>query len=95
MMSLGCVMENMWLMASSLGLGFQILDVFSMSSVEPEVMSLLAVPSHMKIAVAARQGYPIATPGHYLRARREVDEFTHWKRFVNKSLDGRLKEKKP
>lgn len=95
MMSLGCVMENMWLMASSLGLGFQILDVFSMSSVEPEVMSLLAVPSHMKIAVAARLGYPTATLGHYLRVRREVEEFTHWNRFVNKSLDGRLKEKKP
>lgn len=87
MMSLGCVMENMWLMAHSLGLGLQIMDVFSMPSVEPEVKDLLAIPTSMKIAVAARLGYPIATPGHYLRVRREVEEFTHQNRFGNMGLD--------
>jgi nitroreductase len=87
MMSLGCVLENMWLMASSLGLGLQTMDVFSMPSVEPEVKGLLALPSSMKIAAAARLGYPIATSGHYLRVRREVEEFTHRNRFGNMGLD--------
>ena len=33
-LSLGCVMENMWLMAQSLGVGFQILSAFSAKPVE-------------------------------------------------------------
>ena len=35
----------------------------------------------MKIAVAARVGYPVATSRADLRVRREVGEFTHWNRF--------------
>ncbi len=84
MMSLGCVMENIWLMACSLGIGLQIMDVFSMPSVEPEVKGLLAIPPDMKIAIAARLGYPIAQPAHSLSVRREVEEFTHQNRFGNK-----------
>jgi nitroreductase len=37
MMSLGCVTENMWLMAESLGIGFHILSVFSAESIEEEL----------------------------------------------------------
>lgn len=85
-MSLGCVMENLWLTAQSLGLGLQILSVFSSPSVEHEVKSLLAVPPHMKMAFAARLGYPLAPLAHYLRVRREVEEFTHRNRFGNKVL---------
>jgi nitroreductase len=90
MMSLGCVLENIWLMVHSLGLGLQVMDVFSMPSVEPEIKSLLAIPPGMKMAIAARLGYPIATPGHYLRVRREMEEFTHQNRFSNKDTDERL-----
>ncbi|SRR6266487_1726236 len=87
MMSLGCVLENMWLMAHLLGLGLQVMDVFSMPSVEPAVKDLLAIPPDMKIAIAARLGYPTVAPGHYLRVRREVEEFTHQNRFGNRGLD--------
>jgi nitroreductase len=86
MMSLGCVLENMWLMVHSLGLGFQALSVFSPPSVEQEVKNLLAAPTFMKIAFAVRLGCPV-TSGSYLRVRREAAEFTHRNRFGKKGLD--------
>jgi nitroreductase len=86
-MSLGCVLENMWLVADSLNLGFHTMDVFGMPSVEPAVKDLLAIPTFMKIAVAARVGYPVATSRADLTVRREVGEFTHWNRFGSMDRD--------
>ena len=76
-------------MAQSLGIGMQIMSVFSGTSVEQEVKRILDIPTYMKIAYAARLGYPIATTTHYhyLRVRREVEEFTHQNRFDTKGLD--------
>ena len=82
MMSLGCVLQNMWLMAQSLGLGFQALSVLSGPSVEQAVQQLLCVPAHMKVGFAARLGHP-ATSVPYPRVRREVAEFAHWNHFGN------------
>ncbi|MFC2072699.1 nitroreductase family protein [Chloroflexota bacterium] len=79
-MSLGCVMENMWLMAHSLGIGFQILSVLSGYKVEKQVKSILNIPEHLKIAFSARLGYPISLTKR-LRVRREVNDFTHHNRF--------------
>jgi nitroreductase len=80
MMSLGCVMENMWLVAQSLGIGFHIQSVMSATSVEREVKRILAVPEHLRIGFAVRLGYP-KTPATYLRVRRDVEDFTHRNRF--------------
>ncbi len=84
-MSLGCVMQNMWLMAHSLGIAFQILSALSEREVEKEVKRLLAVPDRLKIAFSARLGYPIA-PQPYLRVRREVEDFAHHNSYGNKEL---------
>jgi len=84
-MSLGCVMENMWLMAHSLGIGVHILSVLSAEDVERQVKPLLAIPDRLKIAFAARLGYPIALP-ESVRVRREVDDFTHHNRYGSKGL---------
>ena len=43
-MSLGCVMENMWLMAHSLGIGFHIVSAISAPPVEKEIKKLLNIP---------------------------------------------------
>jgi nitroreductase len=50
LMSLGCLMQNMWIMAQSLGIGLQILSYFSAPPVETELKKLLGVPEYMKIA---------------------------------------------
>jgi nitroreductase len=86
-MSLGCVMENMWLMAQALGIGFHVLSALSVDAVEKEVKRILAIPEHLRIGFACRLGYPISTPSKYLRVRREVKDLTHYNRFGNKKLD--------
>jgi nitroreductase len=80
MMSLGCVMENMWLTAQALGIGFHVQSVFGTEDVQRDVQRILAAPPHLRVAFAVRLGYPRA-PGSYLRVRREVETFVHWNRF--------------
>jgi nitroreductase len=84
-MSLGCVMENMWLMAQSLGVGLQILSSFSAPPVETELKKLLGIPEYMKIAYTCRLGYPTGA-SKYLRVRREIGDFTHHNRFGNEGI---------
>jgi len=86
-MSLGCVMENMWLMAESLGISFRVMSTFSGKSVEKEVKRILDIPEYMKIAFAVCMGYPISAPTKHLRVRRDVEDFTHHNRFGNKDLE--------
>jgi nitroreductase len=77
---LGCVMENMWLMAQSLGIGFQILSVFGGGPVERETKRILSIPGKMKIAFAVRLGYPVRAP-KYLRVRRDAGLLAHHNRY--------------
>jgi nitroreductase len=81
--SLGCVMENMWLMAHALGVGFHIMSVLGNEPVEREVKELLNIPDNLRLAFSCRLGYPEAAPGEYLRVRREVADFTHRNRYGN------------
>jgi nitroreductase len=80
-MSLGCVMQNMWLMAEAAGIGMQILSALSAEGVEDDLRRILQLPSHMKIAFACRLGYPAAPSGRYLRVRREIQDFAHQNRY--------------
>ena len=79
--SLGCVMENMSLMAQSVGISVQVLSVFSGDAVEKEVKRILNVPEYMKVAFALRLGYPVSAPVRSLRVRRDAERFTHHNRF--------------
>jgi nitroreductase len=80
-MSLGCVMENMWLMAHSLGLGFHVVSSLGSGPLEKEVKRILGIPAKLKIAFTFRLGYPVANGGKYLRVRRDIPDFTHHNRF--------------
>jgi nitroreductase len=84
--SLGCLMENMWLMAQDLGIGYQILSAFGWGSVEEEVKRILKIPEYMKIAYAVRLGYPVSQPSKYLRVRRDIGDFAFCNQF-GKSID--------
>ncbi|MGA2305504.1 MAG: nitroreductase family protein [Acidimicrobiales bacterium] len=81
-MSLGCVMQNMWLTATVLGVSMQIMSVFSAEHVEGELHEILSIPSSMSIAFACRLGYPLEEPGRYLRVRREIQRYTHRNAYV-------------
>ncbi|HVW69092.1 MAG TPA: nitroreductase family protein [Steroidobacteraceae bacterium] len=80
-MSLGCVMQNIWLMAQALGVGLQILSVFNTGAPAKALRLLLEIPDHMKIGFCCRLGYPVESPGNYLRVRRSPGQFIHHNRY--------------
>jgi len=82
-MSLGCVLENMWLMATALGIGFHVVSALSGREASKTIKELLRIPSQWEIAISFRLGYPLATHG-YLRVRRDTHEFTHYNVFKSK-----------
>jgi nitroreductase len=83
--SLGCITENMWLTATALGIGFQIVSSFGSGAVEAEVKQILAIPTSLKIVYAIRLGYSQGQAPNgsasYLRVRRETKDFTHRNRW--------------
>jgi nitroreductase len=81
--SLGCAMENMWLMASSLGIAFHVISALSGDRVEKEVKRILDIPVALKIAFASRLGYSAAAPAQ-VRVRREIEDFTSHNHFGNR-----------
>ena len=76
-MSIGCVMENMWLAAHSLGISFHVET--GMGAPEParEIRKILGIPQELRIAFVARLGYPAKSVGRYLRVRRDIEDFAH------------------
>lgn len=80
--SLGCVMENMWLVAQSLGVSFQVLSVFGGGQVEAKVKRILSIPKPLKIAYAIRLGYtPAGERAENLRVRRDPKVMAHYNSF--------------
>jgi len=84
-MSLGCLMENIWLAAEALGVSVQILSLSATASVEKELKQILDVPDPLKIAYTARLGYPV-TASKGLRVRRDIEDFTHHNKYGNRNL---------
>jgi nitroreductase len=78
--SLGCMMENMWLVAGALGIGFHIVSSISAYPVEKEIKKLLNIPENLQIAFSVRLGYPTG-PVKYLRVRRDIEDFVHYNGF--------------
>ncbi len=81
--SLGCVMENIWLAAQSLGISVQIMSIFSSRPAENDLKRILGIPKFMKIAYAMRLGYPGQRKEmkNYLRVRRDMSTFAHSNRW--------------
>jgi nitroreductase len=84
MISLGCLMQNMWLVANSFGIGLQIQSTLSGSHVEAEVKKLLGVPGPLKIGFTCRIGYPLKDET-YLRVRRDIEDFVHRNHYETKT----------
>lgn len=82
LIGLGCVTENMWLMAESLGIGFQILSTFGNDPVESHARRILGIPRYMNIIFVLRLGYPLSgQKSKPLRVRRDVKTFTHYNKY--------------
>jgi nitroreductase len=84
-MSLGCVMQNVWLMSESLGISMQILSAVSEIEIAERVRRLLAIPGHMNVAFTVRLGYPFKASDSHVRVRRRIQDFTHRNRYSVRS----------
>jgi nitroreductase len=84
--SLGCMMENLWLMATALGIDFHIVSSLAGGSVGDQVKRILAVPENLNIAFSVRLGYLTAPLPPHLRVRRDIEDFCHHNRFGNKGI---------
>lgn len=82
MLSLGCVLENVWLTAHALHLDLQVVSSFSGDPVEDEVKRVLAVPAPWRIAYGLRLGHAVAHAAQAPRIRRDPQRFVHRNRFA-------------
>jgi nitroreductase len=83
-MSLGCLLENIWLEATALGLSVHVVSSIANATVEKQVKRVLGIPRKLKIALSLRLGYPLPGSAATLRVRREIEDFVHYNRFGRK-----------
>lgn len=82
-LSLGCVMENIWLVAQSLGINVHIMSAFE--GIYEELKKMLEIPDYMGYGFALKLGYPVSEK-KYLRVRRDIESFTHHNKYGDKWL---------
>jgi nitroreductase len=87
LISLGCVMENMWLMCESLGVGVHVITVVSNGPVEALMRDVLHIPKEMNVAFACCLGYTVDATPDYSRVRRDLDSFVHHDDFGQRLAD--------
>jgi nitroreductase len=73
---LGCVLENVWPTAQSLGLGCQVLASVADEGVRPALSRVLRVPDRLRIALGCRLGYP-SSHEEPPRVRRAIERWAH------------------
>ena len=81
------MMENLWLMANSLGIDFHILSYLSNGSIKRGIKKLLHIPDGLVIAYSFRLGYAVHHTD-YPRVRRDVADFIHHNGYSNKTSSG-------
>lgn len=80
LLSLGCVLENLWLAADALGLAAQMISSVANEATAASIRRVLGIPDHLAIAYALRIGMPLA-PTPTPRIRREIPAFVHHNRY--------------
>ena len=72
--SLGCMIENMWLMATALGIDFHIISSLANEPIVDGVKQILGIPKELAVALSIRLGHA-ADEHQGLRVRRELADF--------------------
>jgi len=81
MISLGCVLENIWLAAHVSHLDVQVVSAFSGDGAESEIRRVLDVPEPWRVAFALRVGHAVG-PTNQPRVRRLPADFVGRNRFL-------------
>lgn len=76
-MSLGFMLENLWLMANAQGVGVRIVSAFAGEPMESKVKEMLSIPSSLKIAIGCFLGYTDGEENNNFRVCRDVDNFVY------------------
>jgi len=82
-MSLGFMLENLWLTATAQGLNVHIVSAFGNEPLANEVKNLLDIPSELMITLGIRLGYT-EKDERRLRVRREVKDFVSYNQYRKK-----------
>jgi len=82
-MSLGFMIENMWLVATERGIGLHIVSAFGNEPLSTDVRKLLDIPSETTIALGIRLGYSDYDDKR-TRVRREVEDFVSMNHYEKK-----------
>ena len=80
-MSLGFMIENMWLMATALGLGLHIVSPLADEPVSSEIKKILDIPENLKITLGCRLGYLKTEETHQPRIRRNIEDFVSYNKY--------------
>jgi len=81
-MSLGFVLENMWLMATAQGLAVHIMSVFGNEPVTSETKKILGIPKSKMITLGIRIGYLTKEyDNSRLRIRRNIKDFATYNKY--------------
>jgi nitroreductase len=91
--SLGCVMENIWLAAQSLAISAQVLSLFVGRAVEKEIRQILGIPKPLKIAYAIRLGFPVRKQStNHFRVRGKAEDIVYKNNWERVSLNKRKEQ---
>lgn len=79
--SLGCLLQSLWLAAEAEGLAVQVLSAVATSPLQRRERALLGIPPQLAIVFALRLGYPRCESAGAPRVRRRIADFAHANRF--------------
>jgi nitroreductase len=77
-MSLGCLLQNVWLMATALGIDFQAVSALGNRLVDKEIKEILEIPVQLRVALAFRIGHTEMDSGKHATVRRDIEDFTYY-----------------
>jgi nitroreductase len=77
-MSLGCLLQNVWLMATALGIDFQAVSALGNPLVDKEIREILEIPPNLGVALAFRIGHTETDSGDHVTVRRDIEDFTYY-----------------
>lgn len=83
-MSLGFMLENLWLTAAAQGVGVHIVSAFGNEPLSGKVKELLGIPPALSLTLGCRLGYPVKDDDRP-RVRRDLEDFVSYNRYGEKS----------
>ena len=86
LISLGFLLENMWLMATAQGVEFSIISILGEPPAAKEITAILGIPESLSIIFGIRLGRTGKRLGPGPRMRRSIEDFSHGDHYGEKLI---------